>query len=264
MSGSLSNYAENQLARFLFCPDLAVTRPSARHVALHSAAPGENCAVGEMAALGRQAATFGAPASGQVSNTNSLAWTSSIKTTAVCWSVWDAAGAGNPLGWGTLLKSLSWAKVTLSTEKPDVSQPTTRTLGAGNFIIVARGLTSFAKALALNWLFRSAAVTRPAEIWMALHRMPPGDLGSSGELTSDGGARRKLAFTAPANGVAPCGDAIIFGPATAAWPRLTHYSLWDAPSAGNCLMTGALKTHYDVLSGGRLNFAAGDILVKVN
>lgn len=262
MPGSISNHAETRLLKFLLT-ELPVTRPSARYAALHSAAPGENCANAELGILGRKAVSFGAPSGGQVKNTGSITFSlePGESATMTHWSAWDNSSGGNPLGWGTLKSS---ARLGQPFFQGNGTGQLSKTYEAGALVCVARGVTNFSKNLALDWLFRSVAVTRPTQWWMSVHRMPPNDLGVGGEFNILGAARQPLAFMSPVNGVAVCGDEVVFGPANSTWPRLTHYAIWDDPTAGNCLFVKELKGAYDVLTGGRLRFASGSINVTVN
>lgn len=256
MAGSLSDYAEDQVIRWLFTA-LAVTRPAAWYAALHSAPPGEQGLNGEMNYDGylRQAVAFGAPASGKIANSASITFPSAPSGTfgtdvyGAHWSVWTALNGGNCLGWGTRKQDFLGLQYTFA---------------AGTLICSARGLTTFAKNLVLNWLFRNVAVTRPGAWWMAVHTQPPNDLGVGGEQKTLGGARRSLVLVPSSNGVLVNSNQIDFGPATSKWPSLSYYSIWDAASAGNCLFVKALKAPYGVAAAQTLRFAAGQVHASAN
>jgi hypothetical protein len=249
----LSNYAENQLLRLLFTA-LSVTRPTARYCALHTQGPGEAGAVGELTGMGRKSVTFGGPANNQVLNLAVLTFTNdnpALARYATHWSLWTASSGGSCLGQGTLKE-----KVKL-TNRGSYSVP------IGGIVVEARGLSPEFAAVALNWLLRDVAIDRPTEWWLAVHQGLPDVSGIGGEYTANGCERQEVQFDAPAQGVAETTGTTEtkFGPATADWPRITHYSIWDAQSAGNCLHTAAFKTKYLVQEGGSLQFDAGDIKI---
>lgn len=261
MSGSLSNHAENLIQKWLFTA-LSASRPAARYLALHSAAPGEAGTVAELTALGRKSITFGAPAALRVANTNTVTFTAPDSITryrASHWTIWDADTAGNCLGWGNFKSTISFNLYANEKRAPD-----SKAFAAGAILCYARGLASFAAELALNWLFRSASVTRPTDWFMALHRALPDEDGAGGEFALLDCTREAVAFGTPAAGVLSNSDPVSFGPASADWPKISHYSLWDAVSAGNCFLTKPLAAALDVPSGGTMDFAAGAVVIGAN
>lgn len=264
MAGSISNYAENLIVKWLFTA-ASVTRPTSWYIQLHSGAPGENGTGSPIGVLGRKSVTFAAPADGRIANTATITFTidAGLSAKATHFTIWDASSGGNCLGWGTLAKALKFGGTGGVGGDGRTQMPTSRSFPAGSFACVARGLTLFARHLALNWLFRTASVTRPSAWFMAVHRMPPNDLGAGGELAGSGATREAIGFAAPANGVAASDGDVVFGPAVGSWPRLSHYSIWDAETGGNCLQTKATKTTYDVAGGGSLKFAAGSVILSV-
>lgn len=100
---ALSDYAENLLANFL-CNAQTATRPSARYLALFSAAPSDAGGGTEVTGSGyaRQAITFGAASGGQVANTSTHTFTASGGNwgTITHFAVFDALTTGNMLFYG--------------------------------------------------------------------------------------------------------------------------------------------------------------------
>lgn len=262
MSGSLSNYAENLVANWLF-RNASVTRPASRYLAIHTTSPGESGNNGEAtyAAYARKAISFGAPVSGRISNSGQAQFAgipadgsgpgaAGTAPRIAYWSLWTAANGGNCLGWGNLKQSKVVSAAGLK-------------FAVGDVVAVARGLTPYAKNLVLTWLLRGDTVTRPAAWYMALHRLPPGDSGSIGEI--DGGtnnyARQLLLFDAPSNGVMFANE-INFGPPSEAWPPVGYFSIWDDEVGGNCLVVGELGKEFQVENSSNLKFAAGKLNVR--
>jgi hypothetical protein len=69
-------------------------------------------------------------------------------------------------------------------------------------------------------------------------------------------------FPAASGGAKSNGTAITFPQATANWAGgadLTHVVLFDAATAGNPIMYGALTTPKPVLNGDTASFAVGDL-----
>src|ERR1044072_6790328 len=98
----LSNYAENLLCTW-FLTDNSATRPTSWYAALFTSAPSDAGGGVEVSGGGyaRQAVSFGAPSSGQVSNDVLVEWTASGANfgNVVAVAVFDASSAGNMLFW---------------------------------------------------------------------------------------------------------------------------------------------------------------------
>lgn len=267
MSGTLSNYGEEQMARFLFTA-LAVARPANHYMALHKYSPGENCTQeASYSGYGRKAINFSAPSGAKVANSNAIKFaepppgyhepgssfggTFQLPSTYKFWSIWGAPSAGNPLGWADFATQFNPVK----------------TLGIGSVQAHARYCTPFAAALGLNWLFRSpVAVVRPSAWFMSLHYKPPSASGFGGEIVDlgIGFARQPITFIDPTNGVLSNPALVTFGPASEAWPSFINWSVWDAAVAGNCLFTKPFPTPLaPVNAGGSIKFPVGTVKISV-
>lgn len=105
MAGNLSDYAENQLMKWLLRTD-SVSRPTTWFLALHTAAPGEAGAVGEIPTskgYARQAAAFAAVSGGVTSNNAQIEFGPATDNwgKVTHFTIWTAASGGNCLFWGT-------------------------------------------------------------------------------------------------------------------------------------------------------------------
>lgn len=93
---SLSNYGENAALDALF-------DGATRYVKLHVGDPGEDCTANAATETDRAAITFGAAASGVSTSDSDADWLGvAADETYSHVSIWDAATAGNPLGYGAL------------------------------------------------------------------------------------------------------------------------------------------------------------------
>lgn len=127
-------------------------------------------------------------------------------------------------------------------------------------------LSNFAEDLVSKWLFNAAAATRPTAWYVALHTGDPGETGASNEITGAGGYARQgsIAFTANGDGTVDNDAAITFGPCTGSdWGTISHISIWDAVTGGNCLIKGALTASKTVAVGDSLQFAAAALVPQL-
>lgn len=121
-------------------------------------------------------------------------------------------------------------------------------------------LTNYAESLAIKWLLTGVAVTRPTSWFVALHTADPTETGATGELSGNGYARQSAAFTEDTNGLVDNDSDIVFGPNTGSnWGTVTHVSIWDAVSGGNCLFKGALTSSVAIAVNDSLRFPAGTL-----
>lgn len=91
-----------------------------------------------------------------------------------------------------------------------------------------------------------SAFTQPSGVYAKLHTGDPGEDGTANAATET--TRKALSFGAASGGVATQSG-------TASWTNVaatetvTHISLWDASSAGNCLGSGALTASKSLQAG---------------
>ena len=128
--------------------------------------------------------------------------------------------------------------------------------------------TDFAENLIMDWVFTNGAATRPTAWYVALHlnASPPTDASpSTGELSGNGYARQAATFSAASGGATANTADLTFGPNTTTnWGLLGYVSVWDAVSAGNCLMHGALSSTVTINVNDSLKIAAGDLDLTID
>lgn len=111
--------------------------------------------------------------------------------------------------------------------------------------------TTYAGNALLNQLLRGVDFTAPSRVYVSLHTADPGLNGANEVATVDwpayarqdpsAGDNVEDGFTAP-SGKATDNAKEITMPAMNGESAITvtHFAVWDASSAGNCLITGAL------------------------
>ena len=121
--------------------------------------------------------------------------------------------------------------------------------------------SNYAENAVLDWLLGGASPTRPTTRYLGFHTADPGETGATGELSGSGYARQAITFGAAASGSASNTSTHTFT-AMGSWGTVSHFSIWDAASGGNCLYKGALTTPRTISSSGEsLTVASGAITV---
>jgi len=119
----------------------------------------------------------------------------------------------------------------------------------------------------LNHLFGKGNYTPPT-IYVGVSTADPGDSGAGLTEPSGGGyARRQTMSTdwnAAADGLLDNANTITFNVATGDWGTVTHFALFDAATAGNMLVHGALAQAKVITNGDTLQFVAGDLHVTLD
>ena len=116
-----------------------------------------------------------------------------------------------------------------------------------------------------NHLFRTATFAKPAALYVALHTADPTDAGTGAEVTGGAYARvqrnpldANWTAASATDGATTNAADIVYPAPTANWGVVTHFSLWDAATAGNMLAHGPLTTPRTINSGDPApSFAAG-------
>jgi hypothetical protein len=113
------------------------------------------------------------------------------------------------------------------------------------------GISNYAEEKLLNTLRNvSFAVAQP---YIKLHLGDPGENGTSDPAANT--ERQQVTFTAASNGS-------MTSSATVTWSSVpnaetyTHWSLWDHPTAGECLWRGQLSTPGVMLAGDTFQITA--------
>lgn len=118
-------------------------------------------------------------------------------------------------------------------------------------------------------IFRTGSFTKPTGLWVALFTSAPSDAGGGTEVSGGSYARVNVApldanwtATSSTDGVTSNASAVTFAAPTANWGTVTHFGIFDASTAGNLLVHGALTASRIINNGDAApSFAAGALTV---
>ena len=129
-------------------------------------------------------------------------------------------------------------------------------------------IANYGENLILDWFLTAAAVTRPAAWYVALHSADPTEDGTVGEQTAVADAnyiRQAVTIGAAASGQSLSTTAVSYTPdAAAADFTVSYLSIWDASTAGNCLMYGAMQVSRTINNANPLSIAIGDLVAALD
>lgn len=113
-------------------------------------------------------------------------------------------------------------------------------------------MSDYLEAAVAAWINGTAMPTAPTGRYISLHIGDPTDTGTGGTdcTTTIRVAGRVAATFTRSGGVLTSSADVDFGAAAGAVTGLSHFAVWDAASAGNCLGIGAI-------TGGAVNVSAG-------
>jgi len=107
-------------------------------------------------------------------------------------------------------------------------------------------ISSYAELKILEHTTGKTAWTIPTNVYVKLHTADAGEAGTSSAATE---TTRKVAAWATAASGSIATSATLEWTNVAATETYSHWSLWDASTAGNCLWTGALSSSAAVTAG---------------
>lgn len=107
-------------------------------------------------------------------------------------------------------------------------------------------ISNYAELKILEHTTGKTAWTIPTNVYIKLHT---GDSGEAGTNNAASETTRKVAAWATAASGSIATSATLEWTNVAATETYTHWSMWDASTAGNCLWTGALSSSAAVTAG---------------
>lgn len=122
----------------------------------------------------------------------------------------------------------------------------------------------------LDHILGNTAYSAPATVYLALHTADPTDVGNVAEVSGNSYARAALTnnttnFPNASAGSKTTGGAASFAtPTGAGWGAVTHFSMWDAVTAGNCLFVGQLTTTKTINAGDVVSFAVAALTITAD
>jgi hypothetical protein len=121
----------------------------------------------------------------------------------------------------------------------------------------------------LDAFFGNTPTPSHGTLYVCLHTADPTITGAVGEVSGNGYVRASIAnnttnFPAASAGVKSNATAIVFPAATGSgWSTVTHYSVKDASSGGNCLAYGPLAASKTVVATDVVTIAVGGMSLSM-
>jgi hypothetical protein len=107
-------------------------------------------------------------------------------------------------------------------------------------------ISNYAELKILEHTTGKTAWTIPTNVYIKLHTADAGEAGTSNAASE---TTRKVAAWATAASGSIATSATLEWTNVAATETYSHWSMWDASTAGNCLWTGALSSSAAVTAG---------------
>jgi hypothetical protein len=121
------------------------------------------------------------------------------------------------------------------------------------------GFSDYGEGAILDALFNNVALQK-ANRYFQLHIGDPGENGTTNIAANN--TRISITGAASAGGVFTSVNTLTFAVAPST-ETYTHYSIWDALTVGNCLLTGQLTIAYAAGAGETVTLPAGSLTVTV-
>lgn len=126
-------------------------------------------------------------------------------------------------------------------------------------------LSNYLENALVNHLLRNTSLSAPANVYIGLHTADPTEAGNVGELSGNNYSRATVSttgqFDAPTDGATANTSTITFATPSGSWGLVTHFSIWDAATTGNCLFKAALTASKTINASDTVSFAAGSLTV---
>lgn len=131
----------------------------------------------------------------------------------------------------------------------------------------------------LDHLLRATAFTAPATVYVALLTATPSDTGGGTEVSGSNYARVSVTSATTAwngthgtttgassgtDGTVENAAVITFNTPSGSWGTVTHFAVYDAPTAGNLLFYAPLTVSKIIGSGDAVSFAAGALSLQLD
>lgn len=120
-------------------------------------------------------------------------------------------------------------------------------------------ISNYAELKLLDAIFNAASFS-VANVWVKLH---VGDPGEDGTANAAGETTRKEMTAGAAAAGATSNDNALTWTNVSTSEDYTHFSLWDASTAGNCLWSGTVTAN-PVTAGDTFTIAVGDLDITLD
>jgi len=121
-------------------------------------------------------------------------------------------------------------------------------------------ISNYAENALLDALFNNTALQKAAR-YVKLHTGDPGEVGTANAATET--TRKSVTGAAASGGVFTSVNDLQWTN-VAATETYSHISIWDDPTAGNCLWTGALTASKSVNAGDTFTLPTGQLTVSLD
>ena len=127
---------------------------------------------------------------------------------------------------------------------------------------MAGNLTNYLESKLIDHFLGTTAYTKPTAVYVGLFTVTPGETGGGTEVTGGSYARQVATFNAATLGATTNSANIDFTGMPAA--TTVAIGIFDAVSAGNMLLYGALTTNKTTDAGDTLRIATGSLSVSID
>jgi hypothetical protein len=123
-------------------------------------------------------------------------------------------------------------------------------------------LTNYLENKLIDHFLGTTSYTMPADVYVGLFTVSPGEAGGGTEVTGGSYARQIATFTGAASGATSNDDNIDF----TGMPAVTTVAIgiFDALTTGNMLLYGTLTVNKTTDAGDTLRIATGDLDISID
>jgi hypothetical protein len=127
---------------------------------------------------------------------------------------------------------------------------------------MAGNLTNYLENKLIDHFLGTTSYTMPADVYVALFTVTPGEAAGGTEVTGGSYARQTATFTAAASGATSNDTNIDFTGMPAA--TTVAIGIFDASTSGNMLLYGSLTVNKTTDAGDTLRIATGDLDISID
>lgn len=120
--------------------------------------------------------------------------------------------------------------------------------------------TNYLEAEILDHILGTSAFTMPTNTFVKLHTADPGEDATTAPAGNTTRAAVDFAAASSPGGTAASSTAASWT-AVSTTETYSHFSIWDASTAGNPLLTGALTASVSVTAGDNFSIPSGQLTV---
>ena len=127
---------------------------------------------------------------------------------------------------------------------------------------MAGNLTNYLENKLIDHFLGTTSYTMPADVYVALFTVTPGEAAGGTEVTGGSYARQIATFTAASSGATSNDTNIDFTGMPAA--TTVAIGIFDASTSGNMLLYGSLTVNKTTDAGDTLRIATGDLDISID